>query len=341
MKNKNTLILRLLIIVLPLVGVLMGAGWLISGNIIGIGAQTSDAMPETAPNLKVAFVGDFARNSDTESVLQLIKDQGAELLVGLGDLDYNFKPDRWMAQVDDILGEAFPFVSAVGNHDDIQWENFYKPLFRERYDRAADLNCSGDIGIAETCVYKGLFLALSGAGTIGEDPEVFLQEQLSQNNSIWRVCAWHKNQEAMQLGTKRDEAGWGPYETCRVEGAIIATGHEHTYQRTRTLVDMEQQVIDSMFSEVDQTRVAEGATFAFVSGMGGKEVRNQDRCLPTEPPYGCDGVWASVYTRDQGAKFGALFITFNVDDDPRKALGEFINVDGEVIDRFEIFSEVN
>jgi len=341
MKNTNTLILKALIIVLPVLGILVGVGLFFSGNVIGVGAQPDDLDPATVPNLKVAFVGDFARNGNTESVLQLIKDQEAELLIGLGDLDYNFKPELWMTQLNNILGEDFPFASAIGNHDDIQWENFYKPLFRERYERTPELTCSGEIGITETCVYKGLFLALSGAGTVGENPETFLQEQLNQNNSLWRVCAWHKNQEAMQLGTKRDEAGWAPYETCRIEGAIIATGHEHSYHRTRTLVDMEQQVIDSVFSDTNQVRVAEGATFAFVSGMGGKGTRNQDRCLPIEPPYGCDGVWASIYTDDQDATYGALFITFNVDDDPRKAMAEYININGEVIDRFEIFSQVN
>jgi hypothetical protein len=30
-----------------------------------------------------------------------------------------------------------------------------------------------------------------------------------------------------------------------------------------------------------------------------------------------------------------------VDGDPNKALGEFININGEVIDSFEIFSQMN
>lgn len=340
-ENKKYAMKHAFIIGLSVLAVMVFAGAISLNNVTGNSAQPEAFDPNTVPNLKVAFAGDFGRNPNTRAVLELIKAQEAELLVGLGDLDYNFRPADWMNQINATLGEDFPLVSSVGNHDDAQWENFYKPLFRERYERTPDLSCAGEIGIDEVCTYKGLFLVLSGAGTLGEEPEVFLQEQLNQNQSVWRVCGWHKNQNAMQLGTKRDEVGWAPYEVCRTEGAIIATGHEHSYQRTRTLIDMEMQVLDPSFPEANQVRVSEGATFAFVSGIGGQSIRNQDRCLPAEPPYGCDNVWASVYTEDQGATFGVLFITFNVDDDPRKAIGEFINIEGEVIDRFEIFNQVN
>ncbi len=66
----------------------------------------------------------------------------------------------------------------------------------------------------------------------------------------------------------------------------------------------------------------------FVSGLGGKSISIQ---------YGEAGpIWASVYTRTQDAKYGALFIRFNVNSDPNKAKGEFVNIDGEVIDSFTV-----
>jgi hypothetical protein len=58
--------------------------------------------------------------------------------------------------------------------------------------------------------------------------------------------------------------------------------------------------------------------------------------LPTTFPYGCNGEWASIYASDQGAKYGALFIEFNFGGDPNMARGQFINIDGEVIDDFMI-----
>src|SRR5207247_11311402 len=36
----------------------------------------------------------------------------------------------------------------------------------------------------------------------------------------------------------------------------------------------------------------------------------------------------------RGGTFGALFITFNIDGDPRKAQGYFKNIDGKIIDTF-------
>jgi predicted phosphodiesterase len=336
MRFKQTSTKRALIVV-----ALVAVSGLLVGN-VAVSFQSEEPGGITPPNFKVAFVGDQDSNDDAESVIQLIKDQGAEFLVVLGDLDYNFRPDHWERQHDEILGPDFPIVAVVGNHDRVQWPNFYQPLFQARYDRMPDLHCEGDIGREEVCTYKGLYLVLSGAGTRGiDDYEPFIEESLQNDNSVWRVCAWHHNQTAMQLGTKANDVGWESYEICRREGAIIANGHEHSYQRTRNLIDMENQVIDPEFPEISPVRVAPGSTFVVVSGLGGREIRNQDRCEPFEFPYGCDGIWASAYTADQGATFGALFITFHVDDDPNKALGEFININGEVIDRFEIFSQMN
>src|SRR2546430_6254124 len=56
-------------------------------------------------------------------------------------------------------------------------------------------------------------------------------------------------------------------------------------------------------------------------------------------PYGCKGEWAKIYTSNQGATFGALFIVFNINADPSQAHGYFKNVDGQVIDEFDMRSE--
>src|SRR5947208_17102806 len=65
-------------------------------------------------------------------------------------------------------------------------------------------------------------------------------------------------------------------------------------------------------------------------------MRSQQRCLPATLAYGCKSECAKIYTSNQGATFGALFITFNIDGDPRKAQGYFKNINGEIIDTFEI-----
>ena len=142
----------------------------------------------------------------------------------------------------------------------------------------------------------------------------------------------------MQIGGKLDEMGWGVYEACREQGAIIATGHEHSYSRTATLLNMQDQIVSPDWPEPDVVGVGPGETFAFVSGLGGRSIRYQSRCLPTTYPYGCNGVWASIYSTSQSAQYGALFIVFNIGGDPYKAHAYFKNISGQIIDEFDIFA---
>ena len=158
----------------------------------------------------------------------------------------------------------------------------------------------------------------------------------SPSEANWKICVWHKNQRAMQVGDKSNEVGWDAYEACRGGGAIIATAHEHSYARTKTLVNMPNRLVSRDWPEPDVLMVSPGSTFVVVAGLGGESIREQERCRPFTYPYGCDGEWARIYTSDQGAKAGALFLTFHVDGDPRKARGYFKNVDGEIVDRFTV-----
>ncbi len=322
---------------------------LVASAISGLAAPSGQAAAaaETPPNFKVAFIGDQGINSNAEAVLNLIASEGADMVLHQGDFGYGAETDPqtaidWNNQINAILGADFPYFASIGNHDVGNWPT-YQQLLLERLARVPGATCSGDYGVQSACSYQGLFFILSG---IGIDPWVpdyephvaYIADQLASNDSIWKICSWHMNQNAMQVGIGNDLIGWGAYEECRRGGAIIATGHEHSYHRTKTLSSMEFQIIHPVWPEPNLVQVAKGSTFAFVSGLGGKSIRNQDRCLPTTPPYGCNGEWASIYTSDQGANYGALFIEFNVDGDPRKAVGYFKDIDGVIADSFTIFA---
>jgi hypothetical protein len=84
-------------------------------------------------------------------------------------------------------------------------------------------------------------------------------------------------------------------------------------------------------SRGNRLEIRRGSTFAFVSGLGGAEIR---------PQYLTGDWWAKIYTASQGAVHGALFGIFHVDGDPLKAEFYFKNVDGQVVDRFEVVSKV-
>ncbi len=139
----------------------------------------------------------------------------------------------------------------------------------------------------------------------------------------------------MQVGGKDDAVGWGVYEESRLGGAIVVTGHEHSYHRTNLLSDMSEQTVASTSNDF---AISRGETFAVVSGLGGKDVRDQERCFPTTFPYGCDNTWASIYTSDQDANFGAFFAEFNYLGDPCRAHFYFKDIDGNVPDEFFVTS---
>ncbi len=302
-------------------------------------ALAQGSMP-TEPNFKVAFIGDSGADQNFKDVLNLIKAEGAQLVLHQGDFAYSAPISDWSSAIDSILGPSFPYFASDGNHDN--W-NDYMPFFKRRLS-AAGLDPNLLNSDSYSIVFKGLKMVFSKE--FGNP--TYIQQQLANDNHIWKVCSWHRNMTMMQVGSKTNDQGWGDYEECRRAGAIIATAHEHTYHRTKTLLSTQNLTVDTVQhplvggvpSNPNSVLVGPGKSFVFVSGLGGNSIRNQDRCLPVSYPYGggagCKYIWANVYTSDQNAKYGALFITFNVDGNPNRARGYFKDISGKIIDQFEI-----
>lgn len=78
-----------------------------------------------------------------------------------------------------------------------------------------------------------------------------------------------------------------------------------------------------------------------VSGLGGVGVRD---CIASS--HDDDTWWASYYTANRWVRdgavqsgtgtYGALFVRFHVDGDPRKAIGYFKDVNDRIVDQFVI-----
>ncbi|MEX0786490.1 MAG: flexitail domain-containing putative surface protein [Dehalococcoidia bacterium] len=331
---------RIALLGLPALALLLLAGVRWSDAPVSAGAPSAPP-----PNFKVAFIGDQGINSSAEAVLQLILAEDTDMVLHLGDFGYDNETDPqtaidWDAQITAELGADFPYFGVIGNHDVITWDT-YQQLLEDRLALIPGASCTGDYGNMSVCTYQGLYFILSGIGTMPNAQDdathlAYLSSELAADTSLWRICGWHKNQTAMQVGTKSNEVGWVAYETCRQEGAIIATAHEHSYHRTRTLSDFPNQTVDGAWPDRHVVGVGGGSSLAFVSGLGGQSIRSQSRCLPTTPPYGCNGEWATINSSSQGADFGALFIEFHVDGVPGKARGYFKDIDGDVADTFTL-----
>src|SRR3989442_795272 len=313
-------------------------------------AQDAPGPIPADPNLKVAFIGDSGNGSDFRRVLQLIKAEGAHMVLHQGDFDYADNARRFFATIDSILGDDFPYFASVGNHDAGSWrqdcsrrDGCYAKFLKTRMARIGVTPDDPDLDDQMYSVtYRGLKLVFVGERGASAGDNIYaryIQDQLATDNHVWKICSWHKNQRAMQVGGKADEMGWRVYETCKDHGAIIATAHEHSYHRTRTLTSMQHQIVDASCSSPNNLCIAQGSpgkSFVFVSGLGGRDVKDQERCLPATFPYGCNGEWGTIYTRTQVAMSGALFIVFNIDGDPTKAQGYFKNINGQVADTFDI-----
>jgi Calcineurin-like phosphoesterase len=293
-------------------------------------AQADSVLEAPPENFTVAFIGDQGLGPPSEAVLQLVKREGTQLLVHLGDFDYTNSPAAWDGQTNRILGEDFPQIAVMGNHDMFAWQGAegYGEAIRRRIERMG-VKLVGDAGLRYSMKYKGIRIVMTTPGLMGGDHAGFIRDQFAGDSSLWRISAWHVNQALMQVGGKGDEAGWNVYEESRKAGAIIATAHEHSYSRTHLLQKISYPTVASR----DSTLVLrKGRTFVFVSGLGGYEAR---------PQYRSGNWWASIYTGSQAALPGALFATFHVDGNPRKARFQFKNIENRVIDRFEAYSEVD
>lgn len=279
----------------------------------------------TETGTKIAFIGDTNAGSNFQRVLDLIKREGAQLTLAMGDTVYApGLESTWDNRVRTTLGNSDPALVVVGNHDvdDGDWGTV-RSLGQARLGRQSAVTCSGTYGERATCRLNNVFIVVSGVGTRGtqSDQESFIANSLANAPAgAWRICAWHKNQRLMQVGAKTDEVGWTAYENCRQRGALIMTGHEHSYSRTHLLSSMQNRTIADSSSPYTLTN---GRTIAVVTGIGGVDIRDQELS---------GDWWGKIYTSTQGATHGALFGTFYSD----RAEFYLKNVDGAVVDTFTV-----
>ena len=309
--------------------------------LISCGDGVVGPAPKTPGVVRIAFIADQgwepSRQYDgPRAVLRLIREEGADAVFHQGDFDYGQNPEAWINMIDEELGQDFPYFASVGNHelDGTAWgqEGGYRDRLEDRASRLG-YTWTGIYGEQASLSFEGIRVLLGSPGIFPniEDSTYanYFAGELATDTATWRICSWHKNQREMQVGGKSDEVGYAVYEACRTGGAIIATGHEHSYSRTHLLSDISEQIVAS---RSDTLELSEGRTFVFVSGLGGRSIRSQSR----EGDW-----WASIYTATQGARHGALFASFNGEDDPSLARFYFKNVVGQIVDEFWVRSRVD
>jgi hypothetical protein len=264
--------------------------------------------------------------------------EGADAVVHSGDFDYVNNPAAWEDSLNTWFGVNFPYFASIGNHDDLfRGPGGYQEFLEARLTRLG-IDWDGDLAAKSSLLYEGIHFVLTGPGVEGSGHDLYIRSVLASSPAIWRVSSWHKNMRLMQVGGKDDDTGWGVYEESRRGGAIIATAHSHTYSRSHLLSSMTAQTVadssDTLAIRIDDASTSmndEGASFAFVSGLGGRSIRDQEIGGPW---------WASIYTSTQNANYGALFGVFNVNGDPRLAHFYFKSIDSLIVDEFYVRTDV-
>ncbi|MEN8184478.1 MAG: right-handed parallel beta-helix repeat-containing protein, partial [Myxococcota bacterium] len=325
-------------------------GVLVLGAALLLGPSAGTQSSSSPPDFRIAFIGDQGDGADADAVLSLIASEQTDAVLHSGDFDYSDDPLGWDTRITNHLGPDFPYFASVGNHDEREFYGAggYQEFLEARMNRLG-IAWQGDLGVQSSFEYAGIFFVLTAPDSFGEGDgyhDLYIRDRLAADDSVWRLSSFHKNMNAMQVGGKNDSTGWGVYEESRRGGAIIATAHEHVYARTHLLSNTETQTVASFDDTLVLSRddpaspEDEGRSFVFVSGIAGSSIRDQERCLPETPPYGCQGEWASIYANQQGARPGALFGVFNYQGNPDLAYFYFKDIDENVVDSFFVESRL-
>ena len=236
----------------------------------------------------IAFIGDQALGAGAQAVLELIRDEGADAVIHSGDFDYQDDPAAWMAMIDGVLGPDFPYFASVGNHDSSRFYGAggYQELLEARMQRIG-VPWTGDLGVQSFFHYEGILVVFTAAGVFGSgdgDHAPFIRDVLAADDSTWKISSWHENMRDMQLGSKGNYHRLGG-----VRGVATGRGHHRDGPRAlllahapalRTSSRRRSPAPSSHWSsraDDPETVEDEGASFVFVSGLGGHSVRNQDR----------------------------------------------------------------
>lgn len=285
----------------------------------------------TEPDLKVAFIGDTSTGANFTRVLELIKSERADLVMVQGDLTYfGDSASGWFRAIDRTINKdapgstatvTIPYFVSKGNHDS-DWSSLGSGLKTRLGQWGVTPTHNDPTAVNYAVAFKGLQMVMvSDNETSNPTRNQYVEQRLADDRHIWKICSWHKNQRNSNVGPKNDEMGWGIYETCRKHGAIVAQGHSHTYSRSKTLTEAATQTIDATCDSPFDLCVGQGKNFFFDSSLGGNDIRSINS-VASKPHF------AASY----GGDFGALFIDFNVDGDPRKARGYFKTIGGAIVD---------
>lgn len=112
---------------------------------------------------------------------------------------------------------------------------------------------------------------------------------------------------------------------------MIVTAHEHSYERTALMDRFNPQIVAD-YSKTNPLELWEGRSFAFVTGLGGVDIRLGYWNLMK------NDWWQSILTSNSTVvpDFGATFCTYYPNGENNKASCYFKDIQNRTLDTFEV-----
>jgi len=279
----------------------------------GGGGSGGNPPPSTA-DFKIAFVGDEGCENATEDVIQLITDNGFDVLVSGGDHAYE-SASCWTNLFNPLktsLGST-NFFSAYGNHEyeESGGINPYKTFFGDTltYFKIKVEN----IGF----VVMDTNIDIDQSSTQGGKVTQWLAEHNADSSVEWKIVVMH---HPWWVDGSRNEANefnqiqeWhSAFTTAGVDLVICA--HNHNWQRTHQLTYNSGDPLHSPNIAASTSPYTQGARLIHVvTGGGGHDSGTGLYQLPSQPSFQAyqsrlyNGVWV-IESSNSGQTLSCYFL---------------------------------
>ncbi len=233
-------------------------------------------------------------------------------------------PSDFLSVIDGFLAPSHPVFAVLGNHEvmsgmafeareGFEEEQTYAQLLLKRMKRLhQEEKCKGHFGGDTVCSIGGetsshgvsqpsalLFASNVAVTDFGNEAQRQVQRQSHADSarsafqhyglhSRWRICQWHVNAEMLTTGavprSSADNPGTAIYDECLQAGAIVTTGHDHSYARSKSLRRVwPHGAVESLSgppfyyppssSRLELIVLSERSGLVFVNGLGGHDMR--------------------------------------------------------------------
>jgi hypothetical protein len=293
--------------------------------------------PAAGDAVRVAWVADVGRTSDTAAVLDAARAAGASAILAGGDLSYadgdDAAWDAWFTFMEPYIADT-PFIPARGNHEGrclpVAAQNVVpdctsdETVYLDRFDLPlGELYYATQWGPLRIVVLdsEAYYPREDPLGrTRNTDPEeqrAFLADALRAPDGVWEIVMFHRPMYSSSGAHGSEFAIRDHLRATLEEGDadLVLAGHDHDYERTHVLLD------DAVTSAGNVSREGDGVRY-LVSGGGGQSLYASWQPSPA---------WSAMHA----AEFHFLLIEAT----PGRLDVSAVRPDGTVLDRVSILAE--